>query len=388
MIDPREPYLLLVEATPEVGGRFTGLQRLGARGAGGQFSLLFSASDSATGKRVAIKVFDPTQMDSYRIACFEREAQLLQEFSGQPDIITQVAPYGRFVTHTTGPGGIHIPMPFQYYAMELARESVEDAVIRDAWGPEQLLRAFRAMCRAMQRIHVRNIVHRDLKPGNFLIKHDGTVCLSDFGTARRLGEADLALPQTYSYPVGDMRYCAPELLVGLHDVHPLIQFRADIYSLGAILFELFSGVPLSQVAVNLTTINDLREHLRAIRSKDRLRIYQNILGSLAAANALPSVADGGVAVPTVLRDRIDRLYRGLAAWDYRRRPYTGIQDLGRVVPGGSLAGSGPLSPQAWSTIFNNIDATILVYTNERTRVRRLGMRTRRQRTAREGGDKP
>lgn len=388
VIDPRESLLQLVEAATDIEGRFTHLQRLGASGAGGYFSLLFSAHDGATGKRVAIKVFDLTRMDSYRLASFEREARLLQHFSGQPDIIAQVAPHGHFSVSITGPGGVAIPVPFQYYAMELAQESVEDAILRESWGPVQTLRAFRVMCRAVQRIHRQSVVHRDLKPGNFLIKHDGTVCLSDFGTARSLDEAEPALLQTYLWPAGDKRYSAPEVLIGLHDVDPHLQYQADIYSLGAILFELFTGVPLFHVAINPTTIDDLRAHMQAIRAQDRLRIYQSILGSLAAANALPSVADGGAPVPPSLRDRIDRLYRGLAAWDFRRRPYPGLHERGQRGATWASPGVGPLSPHAWATIFNAINAMLLVYKNEqRQAVRRaLNARRRQARSRRQGGE--
>ena len=271
--------------------------------------------------------------------------------------------------------------------MELAFGSVEEAILRDAWEPEHMLLTFRAMCRAVQRIHCLEIVHRDLKPGNFLVKGDGSVCLSDFGTARKLNETERPLSAVYSWPVGDMRYSAPEVLVGLHDVDPQIQYRADIYALGAILFELFAGVPLSQVAMNPATMNDLRAHIQAIPAKDRLRIYQGILGSLAAANALPSVAAGGASVPPVLRVHIDRLYRGLAAWDFRRRPYADISHLGQLGRNASW-GIGPLSPHEWNAIFAAINGCILVYRNDQRQSAWAASKDRRRQACsnRHGGD--
>jgi serine/threonine protein kinase len=272
--------------------------------------------------------------------------------------------------------------------MAHATGSVEDMILRDRWTPEQRLLAFRAMCRAVQRIHGRGIVHRDLKPGNFLVLASGAVQLSDFGTARRLVDGERALLAEYGAPVGDRRYSAPEAIVGLHDLDPHIHFRADIFALGAILFELFAGVPLFQVAINPSTLDDLRLHLQQVGAGHRLRIYHGLLGDLAAAYALPSVVDGGAPVPVVLRASLDRLYQALAAWDYRRRPYASPREPGE---GGQADGgrTGPLSPHAWATIFNQVNACLLRLRHETARAR-LAARTlaRRRSTsaAREKGE--
>src|SRR5947209_10985285 len=92
--DPnREYHLRTVEGRPDLDGRFTDIRRLGGAGGDGHFSLLFSARDAMTKRRVALKFFHPDHLqDDYRWGCFIREAQLLEDLAGQPDIIGWVAP--------------------------------------------------------------------------------------------------------------------------------------------------------------------------------------------------------------------------------------------------------------------------------------------------------
>jgi len=92
-----EGLLQIIEQRAEIDGRFTDICRLGANGGGGYFSLMFTAYDQQTGRRVAIKIFNPDKVDSYRMACFEREVEILEQLAGQPDIIGWV---GRRSTFT------------------------------------------------------------------------------------------------------------------------------------------------------------------------------------------------------------------------------------------------------------------------------------------------
>ena len=81
------------------------------------------------------------------------------------------------------------------------------------------------------------IVHRDLKPANVLIDNDGLVKIVDFGVAAAQSQGDTQLTKT-GYVIGSPKYMAPEQILGKK-----VDERADIYSLGVILYELFSGVP-------------------------------------------------------------------------------------------------------------------------------------------------
>jgi eukaryotic-like serine/threonine-protein kinase len=85
--------------------------------------------------------------------------------------------------------------------------------------------------------HQAGIVHRDLKPANILIDNDGLLKIVDFGVAAAQTQGDTQLTKT-GYVIGSPKYMAPEQILGKK-----VDERADIYSLGVILYELFSGVP-------------------------------------------------------------------------------------------------------------------------------------------------
>jgi serine/threonine-protein kinase len=97
--------------------------------------------------------------------------------------------------------------------------------------------------------HRRGIVHRDLKPGNILLAPDGTPKVADFGLAKFLA-AESGLTRTDSV-LGTPSYMAPEQAAGrTKEVGPL----ADVYSLGAILYELLTGRPPFRGASVLETL--------------------------------------------------------------------------------------------------------------------------------------
>lgn len=322
----KDLHLRMVEGRNQLDGRFTEIQRIGVHGAGGAFSLLFTATDTTTNTRVALKIFDPdarNRSDSlYRWACFQREARLLQDFIAQPDIITAVSPLSQFTEEIASPYGPY-PIDFAYYAMELARESIGDVIARgaaDPWGIEERLIAFRQMCRGVQRIHRLEVMHRDLKPGNFLIMPDGAVKLSDFGTARYLHDpAGQQLPN-YSAPQGDMDYAAPEMVALLHDPDPAIAFRADVYALGAILFELLSGYALVPFVLNGQEALNLMAYMMCVPLAKRKQVYDGAIDALASAHPLPRINDVSPGrLVADIEEPLERLYRSLAALDYRKR---------------------------------------------------------------------
>jgi len=85
--------------------------------------------------------------------------------------------------------------------------------------------------------HQAGIVHRDLKPANVLIDNSGLLKIVDFGVAAAQSQTDTQLTKT-GYVIGSPKYMAPEQILGKK-----VDERADIYSLGVILYELISGVP-------------------------------------------------------------------------------------------------------------------------------------------------
>jgi formylglycine-generating enzyme required for sulfatase activity len=103
--------------------------------------------------------------------------------------------------------------------------------------PKEAASLVETLARAMQAAHEQKVIHRDLKPANVLLAEDGTPKVTDFGLAKKLDEAG----QTQSGAiVGTPSYMAPEQAGGKSgEVGPL----ADVYALGAILYECLTGRP-------------------------------------------------------------------------------------------------------------------------------------------------
>ncbi|HTN86276.1 MAG TPA: serine/threonine-protein kinase, partial [Sorangium sp.] len=126
-----------------------------------------------------------------------------------------------------------------YFALELVEgETLERRLDRGAWSVREAARLVRTLAEAMAAAHQRGIVHRDLKPSNVLLARDGSPKISDFGVAKRL-EGGAGETQTGDL-IGTPLYMAPEQAQGRSaDIGP----AADVYSLGAILYELLAGRP-------------------------------------------------------------------------------------------------------------------------------------------------
>ena len=90
---------------------------------------------------------------------------------------------------------------------------------------------------ALETAHRRDIVHRDIKPDNILFAADGTPRLADLGVAKFADDAKLTMMTTEGMIVGTPAYMAPEQLMDSHG----IDARADIYSLGVVLYEMLTN---------------------------------------------------------------------------------------------------------------------------------------------------
>jgi WD40 repeat protein/tetratricopeptide (TPR) repeat protein len=128
-----------------------------------------------------------------------------------------------------------------------------------------------ALARAMHYAHEKGVVHRDLKPANVLLAEDGTPKVADFGLAKRLeGEAG----QTQSGALlGTPSYMAPEQALGRgKEVGP----AADVYSLGAILYELLTGRPPFKGATLLETLEQVRHQEAVPPTRLALRVPRDL----------------------------------------------------------------------------------------------------------------
>lgn len=103
--------------------------------------------------------------------------------------------------------------------------------------PRAAARLIEPLARAIESAHRRGIVHRDLKPANVLLTADGQPKITDFGLAKWIND-DSAQTRTGTV-VGTPAYMAPEQAAGKRDIGP----AADIYALGAMLYELLTGQP-------------------------------------------------------------------------------------------------------------------------------------------------
>ncbi|HEX5064013.1 MAG TPA: serine/threonine-protein kinase, partial [Kofleriaceae bacterium] len=213
----------------EIDGRYRVVELIGEGGMG----KVYLAEHIEIGKRVALKVLHPSysRMPDL-VERFRREARAASKI-GHPNIV-DVTDSG-----ATADGSV-------YFVMEYL-EGVELGSVIEREGALDIARALRIsgqICRALQAAHREGIIHRDLKPENiFLITRGGeadVVKVLDFGIAKTT-EAEAARERRLTSPgmaMGTPEYMAPEQAAG----RPA-DARTDVYSLGAIMYEMVTGVP-------------------------------------------------------------------------------------------------------------------------------------------------
>ncbi|HLL51956.1 MAG TPA: serine/threonine-protein kinase, partial [Myxococcaceae bacterium] len=125
-----------------------------------------------------------------------------------------------------------------YFTMELVQgRSLRDVINAGRVAPQEALRIASQICRAIDYAHEQQIVHRDLKPENILLDGRGHVKVADFGLAGFRGPEDKGSITGTRVAMGTLNYMAPEQRRDARSVDG----RADIYSLGVILYELLTG---------------------------------------------------------------------------------------------------------------------------------------------------
>src|SRR5690242_2662949 len=175
-----------------------------------------------------------------------------------------------------------------YFAMEfVAGETVADRIARGPLNPEDALAIVRSAALGLREAQRSGITHRDVKPSNLMIDGHGMVKVLDFGLAAgspgALGDGPVAQTSLAGTPL----YMAPEQARG----EP-VDFRADIYALGATLYHLVSGKPPFQAAsvAELQTLHESAERPLLPR-KSQARMHINALDALIAKMMAPRPED-------------------------------------------------------------------------------------------------
>ena len=197
-------------------GKYRIVDKLGRGGMG----TVYKAVDQTLDREVAIKVLNPDLTDPDVLKRFRAEAVTLARLN-HPGIATI------FELHHHGDDVLMV--------MEFVRgETFHDLSDRlGAIAPPQAAHLCMQVLDALAHAHRAGVVHRDLKPANLMITEGGTVKVMDFGIARVLGSEHFTHG---GYMMGTPAYMAPEQVLGRQ-----IDGRADLYSVGVVLYRLLSG---------------------------------------------------------------------------------------------------------------------------------------------------
>jgi serine/threonine-protein kinase PpkA len=210
--------------------------------------------------RVALKVLDrEMRQDKVFLERFVREYKLIASIENEH--VVRI--------YDQGFSGEHA-----FIAMEFLPSGTLATRIREGLDSRTSLRLVSQIARALDAIHARGIIHRDLKPANILFRADGRPVIVDFGLAK-----DLSAPSTLTVLgqlIATPRYMAPEQCLG----HAL-DARSDIYSLGAIFYEMLTGQKIFDSANSVAVVN-MHVNAPVPRLPERLAGYQPVLDRMLA----------------------------------------------------------------------------------------------------------
>jgi len=194
--------------------------------ASGGTATVFEAIEDDCGRRAALKVLSPyLALVPAAVARFKAEAA----FAERLEHASIVPIYG------CGKARGHY-----YYAMRLESGETAERIVSEAHHADEaffyrVARQFAGVAKALAALHASGIVHRDIQPENLLLGGDGSLLLSDFGSALDRNERSRDLESSLW---GTVRYMAPEQLVRDADPYSL---SSDIYALGIALYEAVTG---------------------------------------------------------------------------------------------------------------------------------------------------
>lgn len=217
----------------------------------GGMARVYRARDVKLDRYVALKVVDtPFRADTTYVTRFRREAQAIARLE-HPNIV-------RLYRYGEADGLLYMVMQFVegadlHFILDSYRQ--DQQIIE----PDQAVRITREVASALDYAHGRGVIHRDVKPANILLNRQGDVLLSDFGLAL------LVEIGTRGEIFGSPHYIAPEQAISSAGAVP----ASDLYSLGIILYEMFTGrvpfdasEPLDIALMHMSTSPTLPSEIR------------------------------------------------------------------------------------------------------------------------------
>ena len=211
----------LEQLTAALAGRYSLERELGEGG----MATVYLAHDLKHNRRVALKVLKPELAAVLGAQRFLQEIQLTANLQ-HPHILP-------LFDSGSADGAL-------FYVMPLVQgESLRDRLDREkVLAVDETIRITRQVAGALDFAHRQGIIHRDIKPENILL-HDGEAMLADFGIALALTEAAGGRLTGTGLSIGTVQYMSPEQAGGERD----LDGRSDIYSLGAVTYEMLAGEP-------------------------------------------------------------------------------------------------------------------------------------------------
>lgn len=212
------------EGTVPASDRFGKYELLGEIGRGGM-GVVYKARHPDLNRIVALKMIRASEWASAEdIARFKAEARAAARLRHR---------------NIVGIYDVGEELGRPYFAMEFIEgQSLAGRLSGQPVSPDQAARWMISIARAVEHLHAQGILHRDLKPSNILLDTDGEPMVTDFGLAK-VADADTGATRSGAI-VGTPSYMSPEQAAGRN---ALVGIRSDIYSLGAILYEMLSGRP-------------------------------------------------------------------------------------------------------------------------------------------------
>jgi serine/threonine-protein kinase len=184
--------------------------------------VVFEAEDTRLGRTVAIKLLQHSISDHGESrARFLREARAASALD-HPNLCAI------YTVEETPEGALLLVMAC-YRGETLAEQLAKGGAI----DPGRIRDIGRQIATGLHAAHMAGIVHRDIKPGNVFLVRSGNVRILDFGLSRITHESRMTAPQTI---LGTLAYMSPEQLAG-----ESVDYRSDIWSLGAVLYEMAAG---------------------------------------------------------------------------------------------------------------------------------------------------